>query len=172
MHPTPSGLLKIGKQVHAGEEVPQPRPFPSKPGSYSAPWPPEGARSLSEPKPRRRLRQTRPSLQRMRCGGAATSERTAPGRIPVLGADSVSIQGFKTQSLDFPPGRARYFGLRVIARSPPPGHYEHYGQAVHRVGAERNWGQGVREDLPGSREWDRGYLMGIYWTEKDCSGWN
>lgn len=77
MHLTLQRLLGVGKQALVGEEVgSQQCPFPSNLGSRSASRPPEGARSLSELKPRRRLQWARKG-----CGveGSATSEKNPPG---------------------------------------------------------------------------------------------
>lgn len=68
--------------------VPRQCPFPSNLESCSASRPPEGARSLSEFKQRRRLQRTRKG-----CGveGAATLESIPLGCSPTLGVDSASV---------------------------------------------------------------------------------
>lgn len=72
----PSKTSRGWKTGSSSEEVgSQQFPFPSNLGSRSASRPPEGARSLSELKPRRRLLWARKG-----CGveGSATSEKISP----------------------------------------------------------------------------------------------
>lgn len=86
----PSKTSGSWKKKKAGKEVGTPTvSLLQQPGEPSASRPPEGARSLSELKPRRHLQ-----CACKRCGveGAATSERILLRCNPTLGVESTSVQ--------------------------------------------------------------------------------